>query len=865
MFVGRAEELASAAEMLFRGQRLITVTGGGGLGKTRFARELLRAHGSRFAGVAFCDCTDAHTVLDLFAAIGAALRVPLPPGGNEESIATHIAGVLRERPTPFLLVLDNLEQLLPHAQSSVRRFLEGSRVSFLVTSRAWLEIEGEHVLELSPLSLGAWNECESAELLAARIDRDVAPEEHDALRELIELLDGIPLAIELAAGRLLTLDARSLAQRIRSDPRVLKNRAKSPDRHRTLETTVDWSWRLLSPAEQSALAQASVFVAGFTVEAAEEVVAIAPSTQGEEVLDVLESLRRKSMFRTETTAVGVRLYEPVAIRELAAQRLDPHDDAAGRHRRYFARVAVEKFEAAQRIDDPTAAKWLELERGNIEAIVARASTHAAPDFERVIPLVRMLRWLVHRVGSHARLIGWVDGLLERATERLVRAELFYLRADMKRHLNRYDESERDLAEAQSLLRDDDPAVLRLKIAYLQTVLLTTRSDLRAAERTALREIERTRASDRETRIQLAFNRIELGDLMRELGDFEGALSHLESGLAVTAEERVGREQINALWNIARVRIDLGQFAEARRALDRADALQFSEPAVEALLVIERGLLELFSGNLDRAAELFARGETRALASGMLRRAAMGKMFLGVVDLMKGAISSARARFDAVRPRHRSGSDLELWARGLYAVALAEEGAIDEASAMLAALTKDAPAVAGIHQMHVSLARARAAFSRGEIGAVLELRAEIDARIAEEREAQRGGATQERRVALLVLVASLERSPDARADVVIDASGATFTSHGETIDIAHRTPLRLLLAELARAHVASPERPLAADALICAGWPDERIDSRSAKSRLHVAISTLRKLGLGTALASNDLGYWLERSVVVRNR
>src|SRR4051794_31797588 len=303
-FLGRERELFEAATVwLDRDPRLLTIVGPGGTGKTRFSIELARFLGEEADGgtvfVPLAPVRDTALIVPLIAErLGAS-------GDSPSAIATRIG----EKRTH--VVLDNLEQLLPDAARPVAELLAAApALRLLVTSREPLRIAGESEFDLPPM-----DESEAVTLFVERAQA-VRPDVGDshAVHELIRRLDGLPLAIELAAARVKLLDPEQLLERIAQRLDMLKGGRDADERHATLRTTIAWSYDLLDEHEQQLFARLAVFRGGCTLEAAE---AVCDSN-----LDTLASLLDKSLVRRRTDANGdERFWMLETIREFAREHL----------------------------------------------------------------------------------------------------------------------------------------------------------------------------------------------------------------------------------------------------------------------------------------------------------------------------------------------------------------------------------------------------------------------------------------------------------------------------------------------------------------------------------------------------------------
>lgn len=392
--VGREEELALLAKRFQAGARLITILGPGGMGKTRLATHFgstqLSSPQLWEGGVWLCVLTEATTAGDICHVVGQALEVDLTHGGQEGDAAEQIGRALAGR-GQVLLILDNMEHLMRHVSATLGRWMTlAPHARFLVTSREEMRLPGEGVLDLAPLGLPAEDETsleaisrsEAVRLFVQRAQGAqgnyvLTAEDAPLVSEIVRRLDGIALAIELAAARTHVLGVAQIRERLERRFVLLRaGRRDASARQATLRGAIDWSWNLLEPAEREALAQCSVFRGGFTLEAAEAVLELPPDSL--DVLDVIQSLRSKSLLRTAPTddVEGERrlsLYE--SVREYASERLaEPGAEASvvARHAAFFlehARVLTRLLHGSSGVE---ALRRLAVERENLLAVVDHA-------------------------------------------------------------------------------------------------------------------------------------------------------------------------------------------------------------------------------------------------------------------------------------------------------------------------------------------------------------------------------------------------------------------------------------------------------------------------------------------------------------
>jgi predicted ATPase/class 3 adenylate cyclase len=381
-FIGREEELAAVAEALGR-SRLVTLTGPGGTGKTTLALEAARE--------ALADHRDGAWLVEL---------APLPDPGFAVSTINRALG-LGEDPTrsaedllaaflanrQLLLVMDNLEQLLPDAATLVDRLLEAAPgLKVLATTREPLHVAGEQEIPIPPLDLP--NETADLDALTATeavrlfVDRARAVQPAFSLTDanqaavagLVRRLDGLPLAIELAAARLKLLKPDEILDRLtRGTGELVSTGAAVPERQRTLRDAIGWSYRLLGAPEQAFFARLSVFAGGCSLDSAE---AVCAEGEGIGALELLASLVDKSLVRRTEGAAGTRFELLETIRDYARERLmelDPAGATADTHAKHMLAIAEEAAphlteaaaEPRQRLDD---------ELDNLRAALAWAVT-----------------------------------------------------------------------------------------------------------------------------------------------------------------------------------------------------------------------------------------------------------------------------------------------------------------------------------------------------------------------------------------------------------------------------------------------------------------------------------------------------------
>jgi len=372
-FVGRSDALVELERRFAAGARLVSVLGIGGSGKTRLVTRFGWAALQHFAGgVWFCDLTTARGLDGVLHAVAHGLDVPL---GKDDPVA-QLGFAIAAR-GHCLVILDNFEQVTRYAEPTLGRWLSrASDARFLVTTREVLGLPGEGILALAPLAPDEAIELFAQRARVAKPGFEPNAEDAAAIARLVRLLDGLPLAIELAAARIRVVPPRTLLARMSERFKVLASSGGRIDRQATLRAVFDWSWDLLSLAEKAALAQLSVFEGGFSLEAVEAVLDFSAVENAPWVLDVLQSLVQKSLVRN---APHDRFELLVSVQEYAAEHLRTEQRYAGsgavaqraaeaRHGVYFADL-----------DEQAATAHACADLGNLVAACRRAAARGDVD------------------------------------------------------------------------------------------------------------------------------------------------------------------------------------------------------------------------------------------------------------------------------------------------------------------------------------------------------------------------------------------------------------------------------------------------------------------------------------------------------
>jgi predicted ATPase/DNA-binding SARP family transcriptional activator len=380
-FVGKDADVAVVRELIAE-HRLTTLVGPGGSGKTRLATETARTLlGDVPDGVWLVELAaigaDSDVAQATLAALG--LRDALLGGAPDAELTDRLIAAIREREA--LLILDNCEHVIESAARFADRVLgECRRLRILATSREPLGITGEALWLVEPLALptdASPGEIESSPAVrllrdrAGAVRKDLGVDDHtlSTMVRVCRALDGMPLAIELAAARLRTMSIDQLAHRLDDRFRLLTGGSRTAlPRHRTLRAVVDWSWELLTDAERMVLRRLSVFSGGASLEAAERV-CVGDSVEQDQVLELLTSLAEKSLLVTEgDDAPRYRML--TTIKEYAADRLaeaGESDLARQAHLAYFTELAEAAEPHLRRAEQLEWLATLETDHDNISA------------------------------------------------------------------------------------------------------------------------------------------------------------------------------------------------------------------------------------------------------------------------------------------------------------------------------------------------------------------------------------------------------------------------------------------------------------------------------------------------------------------
>ncbi len=735
-FVGKDADVAAVRELI-AGHRLTTLIGPGGSGKTRLATETARTLlGELPDGVWLVELAAVGAGGDVAQSTlaGLGLRDALLGGAPNAELTDRIIAAIREREA--LLVLDNCEHVIESAAAFAHRVLgECRRLRILATSRESLGITGEALWPVEPLALPeaypSRAEIESSPAVrllrdrAGAVRRDLAADTRTlaTMVRVCRALDGMPLAIELAAASLRTMSVDQLAHRLDDRFRLLTSGSRTAlPRHRTLRAVVDWSWELLTESERTVLRRLSVFSGGAGLEAAERVCA-GDGVEREQVFELLTSLAEKSLLLTAGDAAP-RYRMIGTIREYAGHRLaEAGETEAARHAHLacFTELAETAEPHLRRAEQLEWLATLEAEHDNIAAAMrgalaageAQAAMRLAAgagwywwlgghktegmelltaatgtpgevtDEVRATVYALVVLFVSSGRGDEHQAAEWIHKAYEFSRRSRSRDPRLGLVAPLERMLR---EPHAFLPAFEPLLADEDPwvrALARLHLGKMRIMLGREGREADAYLETALAEF---RALGE--RFGISFALSELADRIAVRGEFAGACEHLEQAVAVVSEVgavedviRMRSRQAQLYWLLGDGDAGAAAMAEARRCAERV-----AWPDALAELALSQAELARWRGDAGEAHRQLG------VAAAMLGAEAEGANIRAVTHDLLGYLADdlgeARAHHAAACAAAAEAGHAPLIAQVLVGVAdlALRRGEPEQAARLLAAST-----------------------------------------------------------------------------------------------------------------------------------------------------------------------------------
>lgn len=692
VLVGRHADLAEL-DQLMRHHRLVTVLGPPGAGKTRLALEYAHQHAAAFVGDGaggawFVDLSECSSDADVCEAVARSLNVELT--GRDDSV-TQLGRALAVR-GPTLLLLDNFEHLPETSSTLVGRWVESApELSVLVTSRARLDLAGETCMVIGGLSIQAEGATSDAvELFVARARAvrtgfSPTPDESKAISKLVTLLDGLPLAIELAGARMAVLSPAQLLDRLSE-----RLDALGGSRGATLRAAVEWSWNLLDRAEQSALAQLSVFHGGLSVEAAEAVIDLNEFPNAPMVLDVIESLRNKSLLTArpcDELGGEIRFGMLDTIRRYVSDRLTAPARAAveERHASYFLKVGHDL--AALVESGPAALTRLAVEKSNLLAVHRRALDAKPARRDRALSALLALDHLFYMRGPTEQALELLEETLRRDVSGVEpRTAALGLKAHARALLDagRPGESRALLQRGLALAHDlGDASLTSRLLGHLAFAAASEGKFPEALEHLLLARGHAQAAGDRRVDAMLLTT---IAETQMELGQFDEASAVFHE--ALTLNEAAGNRYAAAACLASRAELNRRRGRHAAALDDLRNALatyeEFGERRHEGSALLDLGVLHQEQGRFAEAQDCFERALRHAREFGSPRLEGLAAARLGGLQREQGEFAAARRSLqDATRLLEAAGDDKQrAMALARWAGTLAQGGQPVDAAEML---------------------------------------------------------------------------------------------------------------------------------------------------------------------------------------
>ena len=679
-FVGRMAELRELAELLHSGHRQVSVLGAGGIGKTRFALRFgWQWLGDYPGGVWFCDLTHARSLDGLAFAVAVGLDLPLDRSEPLAQLGRALAGR-----GACLVILDNFEQVAEHAETTLGRWLQQApEARFIATSREVLGIVGEQVFALAPLPAGdASTLFKLRAVAAAGAPLPDGPKDKAAIAPLVEMLDGLPLAIELAAARARVMSPQLLLARMNERFKLLAGSGQRPERQATLRATLDWSWGLLRPFERSALAQLTVFEGGFSLADTEAVLDLSGQAGQGWVPDAVQSLLEKSMLRRSKHGRFDMLH---SVQEYAAAHLHDSNSFAGSGPEFRARIEVRHWHHFASLDEQAAVANEAAAAENLLIACRRASAagDAEPAGRAFAGLWAALRLtgpypLLLDLGQRVQALEQPDPAQRGAVERMV--------GSVSEILGRVDLARRCFDVALQLARDagDEPGEARALCALgehhykqgqpmlareclLRSHEIAARHGLVALQCSALNAMgtlenrlgrpDAARAAYRSALLlaQAMGDQSRVGGLLgnlamlaHEAGAEDEAEAQYEQALALTVQLHDRRWEGNTRCNLGLLYQERGRSSDAEAQFEKALALarDIGYSMLEATVLCNLGILRDGLADHSRACEHHAQAVEVAKRLGDRRAEGQFRGYLGECQARCGRMADAFAELDA---------------------------------------------------------------------------------------------------------------------------------------------------------------------------------------------------------------------------
>jgi len=810
--IGREDALEHLGARLNDGERLITLWGSPGIGKTRLAIALARGAGM---SAMLVECVEESDEAGLCAALARTLSISL----SDDPVG-DIGKALKAAGTT-VVVLDGFDRSARTAPDTLSRWLRAAPdARFIATSRERLRLAEEISYEVGPLGLPKPGtdptQSHAMQLFVERVGRQIPDFSVDAdsasmMVELVCALEGNPLVTELAAARMDVLGLDGLLVRLQASRTSRLDLLSSGSRggvlhHGSLRDAIALSWDLLGSEEQRALAGCSVFRGGFTLDAAAAILEA-------DALQIVTALRDRSLIRV---AQPGRFTMCQGVRAFAAEALDSSDevaDARQRHAEWYASWAPDKAVAFDLRGEP--ATDLLTERDNlIAALEWSLSTHELDRAQRLILALEPVRVTQGPAAFYLELIERV------CAEGDPSPDLLRIRGRAQRATGDWEGA---LATLEGVAERVTDPMLSGQIARQLGVLKHQRREVDTAREHYTRALELHEQVGHQRGVGMAVGN--LGALAHDVGDFEAAHDHYET--ALTHLRAVGDRRLEGLFLVNAGILDKERRRDQAARSRFQDAIGLLEPTGDlrfrAMAHANLGTLEHASGEWDASRTNQAAALTLLDQVGDLRSVALCRARLGAVLADLGEIEPAR---------HQLGEA----ERGIAMHGTALDGEVVRLHLGFLDITSGATADAAER-----LATAQSP--------------------SDTRDEPLVSLSDDARHAVRLLIQRLTESETSM--LLVGPEAAWFRApDGERHELEKYASMRRILDFLVHARARDPDARFALSDLFEAGWPGEQAGHESAANRVYVALANLRKRGLGSVVLKDDAGYRLDPHIPV---
>ncbi len=857
--VGRSGEVDQLGR-LFERHRLVTVVAPGGMGKTRLSEKFVELRQ---------DVADNTTWFVPLADVSSHISdfVAEKLGVHPERLDHMLQNLIE-----VMIVLDNAE----HAHEEIREFVDElldrvPHVRVLVTSRHPLDLPGEAILRLGPLDSTA-----AREVLVGRAEKyGVDLEDNNALDLLLKGLGGIPLALELAASRLLTYDVATLTKDTQANLGVLQSsNAEFPERHRQLDQVLTASWQDLTPELRQAAARLSMFVDTFDLDAA---LAVSDS-------ECIGALIRHAWIERNQTSKGIRFRVPGLLRTYCRDqmRLSAEEDTI---RALIIRHFIDRETVAGQ--SRCAPEWMD----NLLVMAPQLR-----DLELRVEAILAIEYPARLRFAYRRWDTLLEALIaepELAENQHARARIFDARSLAAMALSRPEESRTFCAEAWTTAENVDDEALKASILISLGMAAAEQGDINGALLQIEEAFARAKACG-SIPVQIrALQKLTMPRYVNGMIEEAKAAAQESADLAEKIEDDYERGRAHTAKGV--IQMGTGDFAAAQASMGLALEIQTQLEDIESMIlsVTNLGNLFLTEGRLDLAASHFEKALQWTQASGNAVAEATALEGLATVHFERGdgAVSLLEEAARLAEPYEAFYEKIEVFCAltvhhlrlreiGAAKSALASAGRLAQSmqipgwTACVAALGALAAAMngeAGAAETHMVVARSYTEIDwRWHENAIAFL---TDGKPFNTKAATRAAQQLDGKPWLcppawirhnpILICLQLLQAPKNEAPVLaISADGRIVVlPDGTEHDFSRRGPLRLIVLELARR--SSVDEVMTVDDVIEAGWPGEIILPDAARLRVYTTIKRMRNIGFSDLIETTDEGYRLNPTITIR--